>query len=72
MPREALLERDGRTLVFRLLNNEEVEWIYVTPVSMNTDYVLIDHPEINPGDTLAVDQHFSISHQQKVVPLMAN
>ncbi|WP_421773935.1 efflux RND transporter periplasmic adaptor subunit [Gracilimonas sp.] len=72
MPREALLERDGRTLVFRLLNNEEVEWIYVTPVSMNTDYVLIDHPEINPGDTLAVDQHFSISHQQKVVPLMVN
>ena len=72
MPREALLERDGRTLVFRLLNNEEVEWIYVTPVSMNTDYVLIDHPEIEPGDTLAVDQHFSISHQQKVVPLMAN
>ena len=72
MPREALLERDGRTLVFRLLNNEEVEWIYVTPVSMNTDYVLIDHPEINPGDTLAVDQHFSISHQQKVIPLMMN
>jgi RND family efflux transporter MFP subunit len=70
MPREALLERDGRTLVFKL-KNKEVEWIYVTPVAMNTDYVLIDHPEINPGDTLAVDQHFSISHQQKVIPLMA-
>jgi hypothetical protein len=34
--------------------------------------VLIDHPEIEPGDTLAVDQHFSISHQQKVVPLLVN
>ncbi|MFP8488527.1 efflux RND transporter periplasmic adaptor subunit [Gracilimonas sp. Q87] len=72
MPREALLERDGRTLVFRLLNNEEVEWIYVTPEAMNSDWVLIDHPEIEPGDTLAVDQHFSISHQQKVVPLLVN
>ncbi|MBD3615532.1 MAG: efflux RND transporter periplasmic adaptor subunit [Gracilimonas sp.] len=71
MPREALLERDGRTLVFRL-NNEEVEWIYVEPVAMNSDWVLIDHPEIEPGDTLAVDQHFSISHQQKVVPLLVN
>lgn len=71
MPREALLERDGRTLVFRL-NNEEVEWIYVKPVAMNSDWVLIDHPEIEPGDTLAVDQHFSISHQQKVVPLLVN
>lgn len=72
MPREALLERDGRTLVFRLLDNEEVEWIYVTPVAMNSDFVLIDHEEINPGDTLAVDQHFSISHQQKVVPLLVD
>jgi RND family efflux transporter MFP subunit len=72
MSREALLERDGRTLVFRLLNNEEVEWIYVDPVAMNSDWVLIDHPEIEPGDTLAVDQHFSISHQQKVVPLLVN
>ncbi|HCI71671.1 MAG TPA: efflux RND transporter periplasmic adaptor subunit, partial [Balneola sp.] len=60
-----------RTLVFKL-NNGEVEWIYVTPVEMNTEWVLIDHEEINPGDTLAVDKHFSISHQQKVIPLMAN
>jgi RND family efflux transporter MFP subunit len=71
MPRESLLTRDGRTLVFRL-KNKEVEWIYVTPVEMNTEWVLIDNEEINPGDTLAVDKHFSISHQQKVIPLMAN
>lgn len=71
MPREALLERDGRTLVFKL-NKQEVEWIYVTPEAMNTEWVLINHEDINPGDTLAVDQHFSISHQQKVVPLLVN
>lgn len=71
MPREALLERDGRTLVFKL-NNEEVQWIYVTPEAMNSEWVLIDHPEIESGDTLAVDQHFSISHQQLVVPLLVD
>lgn len=71
MPRAALLERDGRTLVFRL-NAGEAEWIYVTPIAMTTDWVLIDHEEINPGDTLAVDKHFSISHQQKVLPLLLN
>lgn len=71
MPRESLLSRDGRTLVFKL-NRGEVEWIYVTPVEMNTEWVLINHENINPGDTLAVDKHFAISHQQKVVPLMAN
>lgn len=69
MSRAALLERDGRTLVFKL-NNGEAEWIYVTPEAMTTDWVIISHPEINPGDTLAVDQHFSISHQQKVIPLI--
>jgi RND family efflux transporter MFP subunit len=71
MPRESLLARDGRTLVFKL-NSGEVEWIYVTPQEMNTEWVLINHEEIEAGDTLAVDKHFSISHQQKVVPLMAN
>lgn len=71
MPREALLERDGRTLVFRL-NGNEVEWIYVTPEAMNNEWVIINHEDIFPGDTLAVDKHFSISHQQRVIPLMAN
>lgn len=70
MPRAALLERDGRTLIFKL-NRDEVEWVYVTPEAMTTDWVIISHPEINPGDTLAVDQHFSISHQLKVIPLIA-
>ena len=70
MPRESLIQRDGRTLVFRL-HGDEVEWIYVTPVAMTTDWVLIDHPDINPGDTLAVDKHFAISHQQRIIPLMA-
>jgi len=73
VPRAALLERDGRTLVFKYHGDEqEVEWIYVTPVAMNSEWILLDHENINPGDTIAVDQHFSISHQQKVVPLMLN
>lgn len=71
MPREALLERDGRTLVFKLTGTE-VEWIYVTPIAMNSEWVLVNHENIAPGDTLAVDKHFSISHQQNVVPLMSN
>ncbi len=71
MPRAALLERDGRTLIFKLYGTE-VEWIYVTPEAMNNEWVIINHEEINPGDTLAVDKHFSISHQQEVIPLMAN
>ena len=64
-PRSALLERDGRPLVFKL-NNDTVEWIYIEPMAVTSDWVLIDHPDINPGDTLAVDRHFAVSHLQKV------
>jgi membrane fusion protein, multidrug efflux system len=63
--RSALLERDGRPLVFKL-NGETVEWIYVEPLAVTSDWVLTDHPDINPGDTLAVDRHFAVSHLQKV------
>ncbi len=71
IPRSSLLERDGRTLIFRL-KGDEAEWVYVEPVAMNTEYVIINHEDIEAGDTLAIDKHFSISHQQKIVPLMYN
>ena len=72
MPRSAVLERDGgRTLVFKLNPAEdEVNWIYVQPVAQNRDWVIVDHPDIAPGDTLAVDKHFALSHLQKVTPKM--
>jgi len=70
IPRSAVLERDGgRTLVFKLHpDKEEVEWIYVEPTFQNNEWALIDHPDIEPGDTLAVDKHFALSHLQKVDP----
>lgn len=71
VPRAAILERDGgRTLVFKL-NNETVEWIYVDPEYATSEWAIVNHEEIAPGDTLAVDRHFAISHLQKVRPRMA-
>lgn len=72
IPRAAVLERDGgRTLVFKL-NPEanEVEWIYVQPEAQNEAWVIVNHEDIAPGDTLAVDGHFALSHLQKVTPMM--
>lgn len=67
IPRDALLERDGKSLVFKYHGDTtEAEWIYVTPIAMNSEWVLIDHPKIAAGDTLAIDQHFALSHKQKV------
>lgn len=71
IPRSAILERDGgRTLVFKL-NGETVEWIYVDPEHATSDWAIINHEEISPGDTLAVGRHFAISHLQQVRPRMA-
>ncbi|MGF1669445.1 MAG: efflux RND transporter periplasmic adaptor subunit [Balneolaceae bacterium] len=71
IPRAAILERDGgRTLVFKL-NNETVEWIYVEPAFQNAEWAIVNHEDIAPGDTLAVDNHFALSHLQKVRPRMA-
>lgn len=71
VPRAAILERDGgRTLVFKL-NGDIVEWVYVEPEKQTSDWAIINHDQISPGDTLAVDRHFALSHLQRVIPRMA-
>lgn len=71
IPRGAILERDGgRTLVFKL-NGDTVEWIYVEPEFETSEWAIVNHEELSPGDTLAVDRHFALSHLQQVRPRMA-
>lgn len=64
-PRSVLLERDGRQLVFKL-NGEMVEWVYIEPQIITPEYVILNEKSLEPGDLLAVDRHFALSHQQKV------
>lgn len=72
VPRSAILSRDGgRTLLFKLHpENNEVQWVYVEPGAQNSEWVIINHEQIAPGDTIAVDRHFSLSHLQIVDPLL--
>ncbi|MFO8029781.1 MAG: efflux RND transporter periplasmic adaptor subunit [Cyclonatronaceae bacterium] len=67
IPRAAMLMRDNRPLLFRL-SGDMVEWVYIDPVAVTSEWVVINDEEISPGDTLAVDQHFAISHMQRVNP----
>src|SRR5690606_31016502 len=64
-PRGVLLERDGRQLVFKL-NGEMVEWVYVEPQIITPEYVILNEESLEPGDLIAVDRHFALSHQQKI------
>ncbi|MEX0646455.1 MAG: efflux RND transporter periplasmic adaptor subunit [Balneolaceae bacterium] len=71
VPRSAILDRDGgRTLVFKL-NGETVEWVYVEPEYATSEWAIVNHEDISPGDTLAVERHFALSHLQQVRPRMA-
>lgn len=71
IPRAAILERDGgRTLVFKL-NGDRVEWVYVDPEYATSEWAIINHADIAPGDTLAIDRHFALSHLQFVRPRLA-
>jgi RND family efflux transporter MFP subunit len=69
IPRESILERDDRWVVFKLNNaTQEVSWVYVKPQRMTNEWAIINNPQIAPGDTVAVDRHFTLSHLQKVEP----
>lgn len=72
VPRSAILSRDGgRTLLFKLNpQNNEVQWVYVDPVAQNGEWALIEHEDLAPGDTIAVDRHFALSHLAIVEPRM--
>lgn len=72
IPRSAILSRDGgRTLLFKLNpENNEVQWVYVKPVAENSDWAIVNNPQVEPGDTIAVDQHFALSHLEVVKPRM--
>lgn len=69
VPRAAVLERENRLLVFKL-HGDEVDWVYVHPLAMNNEWAELKNKQIAPGDTIAVDRHFALSHKEKVTVKM--
>ncbi len=69
VPASAVLERNGRPMVFKL-RGRQVEWVYVRLLAGDPRHVLLDAADLQPGDTLAVEGHFSIRHQQQVNPIL--
>ena len=64
VPAEAVLERQGRTLVFRAKNNR-AQWVYVTCGARSA--VEIEVLEgLAAGDTIAVRGHFALAHDAAI------
>ena len=66
VPEEAVLDRDGRELVFRI-EGDQALWEYVETGVRTRDRVeILDG--LNEGDLVAVDNHFTLAHQAVVEP----
>lgn len=64
VPREALLVRDQRNLVFRT-ENGHAKWCYVEVGEQNEQYIEI-RSGIAAGDTIIVDGHYTLAHDARI------
>jgi multidrug efflux pump subunit AcrA (membrane-fusion protein) len=67
VPKEAILERDGRFLVF-VVRDSIANWCYITPGQSNDKYTQILSSEFNlkSGEQVITEGHFSLAHGAKV------
>ncbi|MBD3223751.1 MAG: efflux RND transporter periplasmic adaptor subunit, partial [Caldithrix sp.] len=69
VPKEAVLERDERNLVF-VVRDSVANWCYITPGKRNNRYVQVLDSEFNlkAGEPVIIDGHFNLAHGAKVQP----
>lgn len=71
VPARAVIERDGRPLVF-VVKNGRAQWVYITPGRSNgiDTEVLADSTTgeipVAPGDTVLVEGHLTLTHDAPV------
>lgn len=67
VPKEAVLERDGRQLVF-VVRDSIANWCYITPGESNEKYIQVLDSEFNlqPGEPVITEGHFTLAHGAKV------
>jgi len=69
VPREAILSRDGRPMLFKV-DDERARWVYVTLGVQNERAVEIERVSqggpLDPGTQVIVDNHLTLTHDAKV------
>ncbi len=69
VPREAILERDRRTMLF-VHEDGRAKWRYVTTGLENEAYVeIVESPEtdmVSPGEVVLTGGHFTLTHDARV------
>jgi len=71
VPARAIIERDGRPLVF-VVKDGRAQWVYVTPGHTNGTETEIQPDSstgeagVAPGDTVLVEGHLTLTHGAQV------
>lgn len=69
VPNEAILTRDNRPLLFKILN-DRAQWLYVSLGQRNDQVVEIERVlqggTLSPGDLVVISDHLTLSHDAKV------
>ena len=69
VPKEAILTRDGRPLLFKV-EDKRAKWVYLQLGRQNDDVVEVDQVlqggSLSPGDRVIINNHLTLSHDAKV------
>ena len=66
VPKTAILPRDNRKVVFKVGDDSRAKWIYVETGVENSQYVEITSGELNAGEMVLTDNHFTMGHDTLV------
>ncbi len=70
VPRNAVLSRDNRTLVFKVIPENRAQWLYVDTGLENGDWIEIlkvhSGGSLAPGDQVVVSNHLTLAHEAKL------
>ncbi len=66
VPKTAILPRDNRKVVFKVSTENRAKWEYVTTGEENDQYVEITEGNLEPGDMVLTDNHFTMGHDTLV------
>ena len=69
IPKEAVVMRSEKPVVFKLKNGNEAHWVYVKTGAENSDEVVIKDGSIGIGDTIIHKGNIHLAHLSRVVVL---
>lgn len=70
VPRDAVLSRDNRSLVFKVIDDDRAQWLYVDTGRENNDWIEIlkvhSGGSLAPGEMVVVSDHLTLAHEAKL------